>query len=984
MRPKIKALRSGTLLLASFSVLGYGISARQTAPLAPKPTADQIKFFETKIRPVLADNCLPCHGRTTQLGGLRLDSAAAVQKGGDSGQLIVAGDPDKSLLIKAIRQTGSLKMPQGGKLSPVEISNIEAWVKMGAPWPETGTKSEALKTPASDTFWSLQVVKKPTIPKVKNGAWVKNPIDAFILAKLEAKSLVPAAAADKRTLLRRVTYDLVGLPPTPAEMEVFLADKSPNAYDKVVDRLLASPHYGERWARHWLDVARYADTKGYVFEEDRNYYNAYTYRQWVINAFNQDLPYDKFITEQLAADRMPEVQASDDKTALAALGFLNIGRRFLNSTPDIIDDRIDVTMRGFEGFTVGCARCHDHKFDPIPTQDYYSLYAVFNSSQEVASPISDKMIREPWEKYNQHETADEGAIRDIVSSQVKRLRHLISEPDGGGSLTAEVKKTLQAFREEAAPDEKQLAQLMPAFEPAERDRLVELRKDLVSTKKSPPKTPEFAMAMVDKPHPEDGYVFKRGNPGNHGVEAPRRFLLALSKAGAEREHWAKDSGRLELAQAIASRDNPLTARVYVNRLWQDHFGAGIVRTPSDFGHQGERPTHPELLDYLASAFMESGWSVKKIQRLIVTSATYRESANTTERMVNADPDNRLWGRMNRRRLDLEQVRDSMMLAAGQLDLKQIGGKSVDLWSRPFTPRRALYGYIERQNLPGIFRTFDFASPDSTSARRFLTTVPQQALFFMNSPLSEEDAQALAQRPEITSSKDDAQRIRRMYQILFQRLPDADETSAGLGYLHQGEPVLASPGAAWQYGYGEFNLANPHVAFFTPFAEASERGFQVSKSFPDPELGYLVLSAQGGHPGHDAKHCVVRRWIAPLTTTVNIQGMVQHPDAHGDGIGARIVSSRYGLLGKWDVHNDRAKAEVDRVSVQKGDTIDFVVDPLTNDGYDGFSWAPTIRSLDGNLVWDAASDFGKANAAPVTKLTLYAQALMMTNEFMFVD
>ena len=353
-------------------------------------------------------------------------------------------------------------------------------------------------------------------------------------------------------------------------------------------------------------------------------------------------------------------------------------------------------------------------------------------------------------------------------------------------------------------------------------------------------------------------------------------------------------------------------------------------------------------------------------------------------MVNADPDNRLWGRMNRRRLDLEQVRDSMMLAAGQLDLKQIGGKSVDLWSRPFTPRRSLYGYIERQNLPGIFRTFDFASPDSTSARRFLTTVPQQALFFMNSPLSEEDAQALAQRPEITSSKDDAQRIRRMYQILFQRLPDADETSAGLGYLHQGEPVLASPGAAWQYGYGEFNLANPHVAFFTPFAEASERGFQVSKSFPDPELGYLVLSAQGGHPGHDAKHCVVRRWIAPLTTTVNIQGMVQHPDAHGDGIGARIVSSRYGLLGKWDVHNDRAKAEVDRVSVQKGDTIDFVVDPLTNDGYDGFSWAPTIRSLDGNLVWDAASDFGKANAAPVTKLTLYAQALMMTNEFMFVD
>lgn len=984
MRPKIQAIRTGTLLLASFFALGYSLSARQAAPLATKPSADQITFFETKIRPVLADNCLSCHGRTTQLGGLRLDSAMAVQKGGDSGVLIVPGDPDKSLLIKAIRQTGSLKMPQGGKLNPTEVANFEAWVKMGAPWPDSGSKPEPAKAPAAESFWSLQPVRKQTLPKVKNSAWVRNPIDAFILAKLEAKKLLPAVAADKRTLLRRVTYDLIGLPPTPGEMEAFLADKAPNAYDKVVDRLLASPHYGERWARHWLDVARYADTKGYVFEEDRNYYNAYTYRQWVINAFNQDLPYDKFITEQLAADRMPEVQANDDKTPLAALGFLNIGRRFLNSTPDIIDDRIDVTMRGFEGFTVGCARCHDHKFDPIPTQDYYSLYAVFNSSQEVASPISEKAIREPWEKYNQHVTSDEAAIREIVSAQVKRLRHLTSVPDGGDSLSQDVKKTLQAFREEAAPDEKQLAVLMPAFEPAERDRLMGLRNDLASAKKAPPKTPELAMAMVDKSHPEDGYVFKRGNPGNHGLEAPRRFLLALSKSGSEREHWTKDSGRLELAQAIASRENPLTARVYVNRLWQDHFGSGIVRTPSDFGHQGERPTHPELLDYLASTFMDGGWSVKKVQRLIVTSATYRESANTTEAMVNADPENRLLGRMNRRRLDLEQTRDSMMLAAGQLDLSQVGGKSVDLWSKPFTPRRAIYGYIERQNLPGIFRTFDFASPDSTSARRFLTTVPQQALFFMNSPLSEEDAQSLAQRPEIVKASDDAQRVRRLYQILFQRLPDADEAAAGLSYLHQGEPVIASPAVAWQYGYGEFNLANPHVSFFTPFTESSNSGLHVSKTFPDPTSGYLVLSAQGGHPGHDAKHCVVRRWIAPMTMTVHIQGMVQHPDAHGDGIGARIVSSRYGLLGKWDVHNDRASAEIDRVSVQKGDTIDFVVDPLTNDGYDGFSWAPTIRSLDGNLVWDAASDFGKANASPVTKLTLYAQALMMTNEFLFVD
>ena len=726
----------------------YAYSSRPE-PEEPKPTADQAAFFETKIRPVLVQNCIGCHGKDAQNSGLRLDSRAAIMKGGDSGPAVVPGDPDKSLIIKAVRQTGDLKMPPTGKKLPAnQIADLEAWVNMGAPWPSDAAPSG----PQAKPLWSLKPVVKPAIPKVQLKGWVRNPIDAFVLAKLEANRLHPSPAADRRTLIRRVTYDLIGLPPTDDETEAFLADKSPNAYGKVVDRLLASPHYGERAARHWMDVARYADTKGYVFNEDRNYPNAYTYRDWLIDAFNQDLPYDKFIIDQLAADRLPEVQDKTDRKPLAAMGFLTLGRRFLNQPPDIIDDRIDVTMRGLEAFTVGCARCHDHKFDPIPTQDYYSLYAVFASSQEQTIPISESSITVPWEKYNQQKTDLENQIRTLVLAQIQRLRDLKPE-----AQSPDVKQQLQLLTPGTVPMGDAFSKLSAAFDPPEKTRLTQLRSQLDDLNGKPPPTPEFANAMTDSPNPSDGVVFHHGNPNNRGEAAPRRFLLALSRPDVERPHWTQDSGRLELAEDIADKNNPLTARVFVNRVWQDHFGAGIVRTPSDFGHQGEPPTDPKLLDYLASTFMENGWSIKKLQKLIVTSATYCQSSSVSPAAYNADPDNRDWGRMNRRRLDLEQLRDTMMMAAGELKLDQVGGKSVDLWSEPFTPRRAVYGFVERQNLPGIFRTFDFASPDTTSARRFQTTVPQQALFFMNSPFAIEDAMALAGRPEIAKAKDDAQR-----------------------------------------------------------------------------------------------------------------------------------------------------------------------------------------------------------------------------------
>ncbi|RYG46990.1 DUF1553 domain-containing protein, partial [bacterium] len=904
-----------------------------------------------------------CHGSKMQMGDVRLDTAAGFGKG----KLVTGNDPEKSLLAHVIRYSGPVKMPPSQKLKPAEIADLETWIKMGAPWPASAREKPKEKPP----LWSLQPVKKPPLPKVKGAAWVRNPIDAFVLARLEAKRLAPAAAADRRALLRRATYDLTGLPPTAPEMDAFLADKTPEAYDKVVDRLLASPRYGERQARAWLDVARYADTKGYVFEEDRNYPNAYTYREWVIDAFNRDLSYDRFITQQLAADQLPEVKDADAPEGLAAMGFLTVGRRFLNSVPDIIDDRIDVTMRGFQGFTVACARCHDHKFDPIPTQDYYSLYGVFDSSEERTLPISKKTVREPWERHNAKVAADEGEMQQTVLAQIKRLRGLPDAPP-------ELKALLQGFREDTIPDEGKLKALFPHYEPAAQKRLDELKKELDELKSKPPAPPKLAMAMVDRANPRDGVIFKRGNPGNPGDPAPRRFLAALSKAG-EREYWKQGSGRLQLARAIASRDNPLTARVFVNRIWMGHFGAGLVRTPSDFGYQGEKPTHPELLDYLASRFMDDGWSVKKLHRLIVTSAAYRQSSDVDKASYNADPDNRLINRMNRRRLDLEQMRDTAMMASGRLDLAQTGGRSVDLWAAPFTPRRAVYGFVERQNLPGTFRTFDFATPDSTSARRFQTTVPQQALFFLNSSFAVQAAQAVAALPEVRGAKDEAQRIRRLYLRLFARLPDADEMAAALAYIGKGEPTPPSP--LWSYGYGGFDGKK---TTFTPLGTFVDGFYRVGPAFPDPGLGYIALNPQGGHPGRDDAHAAIRRWTAPFTGTVAISGALQHGQKPGNGVRARIVSSRSGFLGEWVAHEGAANTEVKSVGVEKGETLDFIVDPIGNDNSDAFAWAPEIRSTDGKLTWNATANFTPPPGQKLTRLALYAQALMMTNEFMFVD
>jgi len=785
-------IAGGALLIAA------GAPAQDTAEARAKPpTAQEIEFFETNVRPVLFEKCFSCHSEKSQQGELRLDGRAAILKGGGNGAAIVLGDPDKSLLIKAVRYTSALKMPPTGKLKPVEIAALTDWVKMGAPWPDGKPVPQAKAAPgaasvkSSAQHWSFRPVKKNAPPKVKNKAWVKSPIDNFILARLEAKGLAPAPPADRRTLIRRATLDLTGLPPTIEEITAFAQDRSPDAFAKVVDRLLASPAYGERWGRHWLDVARYADTKGYVFTEDAVYHNAYTYRDWVIRAFNEDLPYDQFLIQQIAADKLP---LGDDKRSLAALGFLTVGRRFLNDPVFINDDRIDVTTRGLMGLTVACARCHNHKFDPITAKDYYALYGVFASSSEPNPPpaISPRAISEPFEQYNTKVREAQANFDGLVRAQVRKLRGRVEKTPA--EIPQDVKVVLQSIRPEVLPNAGQLAKLSPQFEAEAQKTLPTLRTRIEELAKSKPPTPEFAMALTDNAQPFDPYVFIRGNPGNHGESVPRRFITCI--AGEQAQPFKNGSGRLELAQAIADKNNPLTARVMVNRVWLYHFGNGLVRTPGDFGIRGELPTHPELLDWLAATFIENGWSVKKLHRLMLLSSAYQQSSLGTPKGSSVDPENRLLSHQNRQRLDLEALRDSVLFVSGQLE-KKMGGPAVEITTAPYAPRRTVYGFIDRQNLQGLYRTFDFASPDVSNVQRYRTTVPQQALYMMNSPFLVEQAKALSKRTEIAATQANTAKIQAAYRIVFGRAPVPEEVAFGLQFLRGAEQIR--PASAGQPG-----------------------------------------------------------------------------------------------------------------------------------------------------------------------------------------
>jgi mono/diheme cytochrome c family protein len=1101
-----------------------------------EPDAAGLEFFEKNIRPIFVENCYKCHSAQSDKikGGLLLDSREGLLKGGETGPAIVPGEPEKSLFIKAVRYTDEkLQMPpKDKKLSSAQIADLEAWVKMGAPDPRTGPASTVRATSAAKQHWAYQPIKSPSIPVVRNFSRVQTPVDAFILAQLEAKGISVSDAADRRTLIRRATFDLTGLPPTAEEVAEFLADESSDAFTKVVERLLASPRYGERWGRYWLDVARYSDTKGYVFEEERRFAYSYTYRDYVIRAFNEDLPYDRFLTEQIAADLLP---LGEDKRSLAALGFLTLGRRFLNNQADIIDDRIDVVTRGTMGLTVACARCHDHKYDPIPTKDYYSLYGVFASSSEPAEkPLLGANLQPPGyaeylaerkkrqeELTNFRETKEAEAVsqlrqrsgeyllaaydaskltdgsrsewlarerklhpgtvqrwRSSLESWSKETNHPIFAPwsafaklpekefaakageltldlaigrdatnslnplvalafageppasmkevaERYGKLFADVDKrwqdTLKANQKIASASDQAKRAAVTAFADVKLEAVrqvlyssgspVDVSKseivrlfDVPTAQKSRalqrkveeldathPGAPPRAMALQDNSSPYNPRVFVRGNANNFGPEVPRQFVEII--AGEKRQPFKKGSGRLELAQAIVSRDNPLTARVIVNRVWLHYFGVGLVRTPSDFGVRCDPPSHPELLDYLAGRFMDEGWSLKNLHRVILLSSVYQQSSDDNPRFAQVDPSNALLWKMNRRRLDFEAMRDSLLAVAGKLDLT-VGGRAVELTTEPFSTRRTVYGFIERQNLPSLFRTFDFASPDTTSSQRFLTTVPQQALFMINSPFVVQQARQFVDQPELKSGQSDETRIRRLYQTVYQREPASDEIESGLRFIksQQTASLAVSESPAWQYGYGEYDEITKRVNAFRPLPHFTGQAWQGGAKIPDEKLGWVMLTAAGGHPGNDRQHAAIRRWTASMDGAIAISGTLSHTVDKGDGVQGRIISSRAGELGAWIAQNGKSETKLERIEVKKGETIDFVAECRQSVDNDSFSWSPEVRTMNAGsqrgaaAVWNSQQDFGgpKETLKSLNPWERYAQVLLMSNELVFLD
>lgn len=875
-------------------------------------------YFENQVRPLLAEHCFTCHGEKKQQGELRLDRRKFVFAEGAAGTAVVPGKLDESRLWQVVQYDEfDIQMPPSGKLSNEKIGVLKKWIESGAYWPEENdeeTPSEPQPIPLKEdgsidyekviaSHWAYQPVQKPQVPDVDGAPEDLQPVDRFLLEQLQQQGLRFSEKATKQRLVRRLSFDLRGLPPSPQEVEEFVNNDAPNAFAQLVDRYLSEPTYGQRWGRYWLDLARYADTKGYVFTENRLYPYSYTYRDYVIDAFNEDKPYDTFVMEQLAADQLGY---AENDPRLAALGFLTIGPRFLNRTPDIIDDRIDVVTRGLMGMTMGCARCHDHKFDPLPTTDYYSLYGVFNSTYEPDLPPllgeldkaapgyaefaaelakrekaladykenahnellakardhledyfpaalksmgilpaemklefkhgtpRDRLIahwKNTLEKMAKSQnpvyipaarllTIPENELSEKATALIEELKKNPEIPpiilerlltgttktrldvvQGYVSVLNEIRESWKSHLKEnsqatAFPDPEQekirrvlygadsLSDLAagdysPLFERDNRDKIRGLERKIDEWHATGTNAPPRSMVLLDKEKPANPVVFVRGNIGRRGKQVPRRGPHLLNPSS---EAVYKDSsGRRELAEQIISKQNPLTARVLVNRIWQGHFGKPLVESTSDFGLRTEAPVHRELLDYLSWSLMrQHNWSLKGLHREILLSQAWQQSSTDREEARQIDPENTLYWKQNRQRLDFEAMRDAVLSAAGVIDLS-LGGRAVDIEKQPFPTRRTVYAFIDRNNPSGLLRTFDFPTPNSSSPGRSQTTVPQQALYGMNSLFFAEMSGKLADRVQKDEDRPDRQ-VKLLIEFAYSRPARPEEVTMLQGYL----------------------------------------------------------------------------------------------------------------------------------------------------------------------------------------------------------
>jgi len=779
---------------------------RATLAVAEEPTDEQAKFFETKVRPVLVARCYECHGPESDAEGkLRVDSLSALLAGGTLGPAVKPGDAKGSLLVSAINHGEFVQMPPKSKLPQNEIADLTAWVAAGAAWPgatalapapSTSSNGEPFAISDDDRqFWAFRAPLEPSVPVVADGAWPKGPLDHFVLSALEAKGLRPAPAADKRTLLRRVTFDLHGLPPTAAEVEAFLADTSSDALAKVVDRLLASPRYGERWGRRWLDVARYADSNG--MDENMAMAHAWRYRDWVIGAFNRDLPYDQFVTHQIAGDLLPGPDEQTTYDRLIATGFLVLGPKMLAEDDpvkmemDIIDEQVDTIGRTFLGLTLGCARCHDHKFDPVPTADYYSLAGIFKSTKS----MENHRVVAMWSERSLAPADKISAVQKIDHDIAETRRQLKTAEDALAALPKQGDQTKEGSSRGLGDHLLSITQ-----RDSQQRSIASLKTTLAELERARPELPS-ALAVVDR-EGQNLRVHLRGSHITLGSEVPRRFPRIL--AGEDQQALSPaTSGRLELAQWLSRADHPLTSRVMVNRVWLGHFGEGLVRTPDNFGKLGQQPDNQPLLDWLSRRFVESGWSIKALHRLIILSSAYQMSTTYDAQAAASDPENRLLWRMNRRRLEAEEIRDALLATSGRLD-ETMGGSLLQSKNHTYVTstassndvnyqsrRRSVYLPVIRSAVYDVFSAFDFADPSTANGKRPATTVAPQALFMMNSALVLAESRALAERTLQATGVDESARVALLYRDVYGRSSTAAETARDLRFLARYQTDLLS-------------------------------------------------------------------------------------------------------------------------------------------------------------------------------------------------
>ena len=772
--PSQLSLVASFVWLMTFSVNAFeppGAVVEASGETQQNHQAD-IDFFETKIRPVLIEHCYSCHAADAKIirGGLLVDSRDGLLEGGDSGPAVVPGEAEKSLLLSALKHE-SLEMPPDRKLPDAVIADFQLWIARGAVDPRdkgNAALPRGVDFEAAKSHWAFQPIAEPISSAVSDEAWVTSPIDRFVLARLEAAGMKPRSRADKETLIRRASFDLIGLPPTVAEIDAFLADESPEAFEKVVDSLLQSPHYGERWGRHWLDLVRYADSNG--ADENHDLPNAWHYRDWVVRMINRDQPLDQFITDQLAGDLLPKTgDEKIDGDRLTATGMLVIGPKMLAEQDkdkmviDIVDEQIDTISRTMLGLTIGCARCHDHKFDPVKAKDYYALAGIFYSTKTMA----DRAFVSNWLE------------RPLPSAEIELQRG--EHQKKIDAAKAELAATEAAHKSQTEKLSQIQAELASAQAEADalKQKFEEQKKAVEAVEKA---MPAFTMVMAaDEATPTELPIHIRGN---HLTLAKEKVIRGvpeiLATAVPLQEIPEKQSGRLQLAHWMVSPENPLTARVMVNRIWMWHFGQALMRSPSNFGLRAEQPTHPELLDYLANRLIQEGWSLKRMHRTIMNSSTYQMASDVefpeSQQYSQLDPENRLLWRRARRRLEAEPVRDAILFMGGGLDVK-MEGKAPDVNAN----RRAIYLPINRASLYEMFSTFDYVETANHIEQRPTTTVPHQALFLLNSPMVHNQANAVAKKLTAEFETPDA-RLRALFRMLYARQPTEAELNRSLHFL----------------------------------------------------------------------------------------------------------------------------------------------------------------------------------------------------------